>query len=305
MHIENIADLRLLAETERQGSLTGASRVLGMTPAAASATLKRIERRLGLRLFERSTRAMRLTPEGATLLDYARRAMELLEEGEAQALSGSGAIAGTLRLAAPSDLTRSVLLPWLDDFLAAHPGVHLVLQATDRVQDVVRDAVDLALRYGTLADSRLVARRLADTRRVLCAAPAYLARHGVPRTPLELTGHNCLSFHIDSRRYVAWRFEREGVWTEVRVDGDRTTDDAAIAHQWALAGAGVIYKSRLDVAHDLRAGRLVPLLDGWRGESYPLNAVLPGSRFVPQRAKRLVDFLAARFAAEAAANPSP
>jgi DNA-binding transcriptional LysR family regulator len=305
MHIENIADLRLLVETERQGSLTAASRVLGTTPAAASATLKRIERRLGLRLFERSTRAMRLTPEGATLLDYARRAMELLEEGEAQALSGSGAIAGTLRLAAPSDLTRSVLLPWLDDFLAAHPGVHLVLQATDRVQDVVRDAVDLALRYGALADSRLVARRLADTRRVLCAAPAYLARHGVPRTPLELTGHNCLSFHIDSRRYVAWRFEREGVWTEVRVDGDRTTDDAAIAHQWALAGAGVIYKSRLDVAHDLRAGRLVPLLDSWRGESYPLNAVLPGSRFVPQRVKRLVDFLASRFAAEAATYPHP
>ena len=296
MQIENMADLRLLVETERHGSLTAASRVLDTTPAAASATLKRIERRLGLRLFERSTRAMRLTPEGATLLDYARRAIELLEEGEAQALSGSEAIAGTLRLAAPSDLTRSVLMPWLDEFLAAHPRVHLVLQATDRVQDVVRDAVDLALRYGTLADSRLVARQLADTRRVLCAAPDYLARRGTPQAPLDLAGHNCLSFQIDSRRYVAWRFERDGVWTEVRVDGDRSTDDAAIAHQWALAGAGIIYKSRLDVEHDLRAGRLVPLLPAWQGEGYPLNAVLPGGRFVPQRVKRLVDFLAARFA---------
>lgn len=303
MKIENLEDLRVLVETARGGTLTAASRVLGVTPAAASAMLKRLEARLGERLFERSTRAMRLTAEGETLLDYATRALELLQEGEAQVANQARSLLGTVRIAAPSDLTRSVLLPWFDDFVAANPGVKLALSVTDRVQDVMRDAVDVALRYGALSDSRLAARTLATTRRVLCASPGYLARHKAPRTPEELTQHNCLTFHLNHRRYTAWRFEKDGQWTEVRVDGDRDADDAALAHQWAVAGAGVVYKSELDLVHDLREGRLVRLLPAWGGEPYPLNAVLPSNRFVPARVRALVDFLAARFGALAAQKP--
>ncbi|WP_437548062.1 LysR family transcriptional regulator [Sorangium sp. So ce367] len=294
MSIENIDDLRVLVETARRGTLTAAARVLGVTPAAASAMLKRLETQLGERLFERSTRALRLTPEGQILLDYASRALDLLEEGEAQLASQRRSLVGTVRVAAPSDLARSVLLPWLDEFVAAHPGVRLALSVTDRVQDVMRDVVDLALRYGELSDSRLVARALSTTRRVLCASPAYLARHEPPRSPEDLAQHNCLTFHVNHKRHVAWRFEKDGAWTEVRVDGDRDADDAAIAHQWALAGAGLLYKSELDLVHDLREGRLVRLLPGWQGEHYPLNAILPSHRFVPARVRALVDFLAAK-----------
>ena len=297
MKIENLTDLRVLVHTAQGGSLSAAARALGVTPAAASATLKRLESQLGARLFERSTRAMRLTPQGQTLLDYATRALDLLAEGESQVAAEGGALVGTVRVASPSDLTRSTLLPWFDAFLDAHPGVQLALSVGDRPLDVMRDEVDLALRYGPLADSRLVARQLAMSRPLLWASPAYLATHGAPQTPQELQRHNCLTFHRGGRRQGVWRFSKQGQWTAVRVDGDRVADDASLARQWALAGRGVTFKSALDVREDEAAGTLVRLLPDWDTEPYPLHALLPSGRFVPARVRALVDFLAQRFAA--------
>jgi DNA-binding transcriptional LysR family regulator len=297
MKIENLADLHVLVHTARGGTLTAAARTLGITPAAASAALKRLETQLGARLFERSTRAMRLTPQGQTLLDYASRAFELLAEGESLVTADRGALVGTLRVAAPSDLTRSALLPWFDEFLDAHPGLQLALSVGDRPLDVMRDEVDMALRYGALADSRLVARRLADSRPVLCAAPAYLSRHPAPQTPQDLLQHNCLTFHRSGRRQRLWRFARQGQWTEVRVDGDRIVDDASLARQWTLAGRGVTLKSELDIRQDEASGALVRLLPEWDTEPYPLHALLPSGRFVPARVRALVDFLAEKFSA--------
>ncbi|MDM0012230.1 LysR substrate-binding domain-containing protein [Variovorax sp. J22P168] len=305
MKIENVADLRVLVHTARGGTLTAAAAALGITPAAASATLKRLEAQLGTRLFERSTRAMRLTPQGQTLLDYAVRAFDLLAEGESMVLADRGALVGSVRLAAPSDLTRVALLPWLDEFLDRHPGLQLSLSVGDRPLDVTRDEVDVALRYGPLADSRLVARRLADSRPTLCAAPAYLQRHGAPATPHDLLQHNCLTFHQRGRRHRLWRFARLGHWTEVRVDGDRVADDASLAREWALAGRGITLKSALDLERDIAAGHLVRLLPEWETEPYPLHALLPSGRFVPARVRALVDFLALKFDAPARAATSP
>jgi DNA-binding transcriptional LysR family regulator len=297
MKIENLTDLQVLVHTARGGTLTAAARALGVTPAAASATLERLETQVGVRLFERSTRAMRLTAQGQTLLDYAVRAFELLAEGESLVSADRGALVGTLRIAAPSDLTRSTLLPWFDEFLDAHPGLQLALSVGDRPLDVTRDEVDVALRYGALADSRLVARRLADSRPVLCASPAYLHRHPAPQSPHDLLQHNCLTFHRSGRRQRLWRFARDGQWTEVRVDGDRVADDAALAREWAVAGRGITLKSALDVRQDEASGALVRLLPEWDTEPYPLHALLPSARFVPARVRALVDFLAIKFAA--------
>ena len=297
MKIENLADLHVLVQTARGGTLTAAARTLGITPAAASATLKRLEAQLGTRLFERSTRAMRLTSQGQILLDYAQRAFELLAEGESQVDADRAALVGTVRVAAPSDLTRNLLLPLFDEFMQAHPGLQLQLSVADRVLDVMRDEVDVAIRFGTLADSRLVARTLAVARPVLTAAPSYLRRHPAPRTPQELLQHNCLTFDRGGRRHRLWRFCRDGQWTEVRVDGDRSTDDASLAREWALAGAGVMLKSAIDVRADVLRGALVPLLAEWQAEPYPLHALLPSGRFVPARVRALVDFLAGKFSA--------
>lgn len=297
MKIENVADLQVLVLTARLGTLTAAAETMGVTPAAASATLKRLEGQLGVRLFERSTRAMRLTPQGQVLLDYAQRAFELIAEGESQVIDDRAALVGRLRVAAPSDLTRTVLLPWFDEFLHAHPGVRLALSVGDQPLDVVRDEVDVALRYGTLADSRLVARPLAIGRPVLCASPAYLRRHAAPSTPQDLQCHNCITFDRGGRRSRLWRFAQNGQWTEIRVDGDRHVDDASLAREWALAGAGVVLKSGIDLQRDLDAGNLVALLTSWQTEPYPLHALLPSARFVPVRVRTLVDFLGSKFEA--------
>ncbi len=297
MKIENIGDLQVLVQTARGGTLTAAARTLGITPAAASATLKRLETQLGTRLFERSTRAMRLTSPGQILLDYAVRAFELLDEGESQVDADRATLVGTLRVAAPSDLTRNLLLPLFDEFMRDNPGLQLQLSVGDRVLDVLRDEVDVAIRYGALADSRLVARTLAVARPVLSASPDYLRRHPAPRTPQDLARHNCITFDRGGRRHRAWRFCRDGQWTEVRVDGDRSVDDASLAREWAIAGRGIILKSEIDQRRDLESGALVPLLTDWETEPYPLHALLPSGRFVPNRVRALVDFLAARFAA--------
>jgi len=169
----------------------------------------------------------------------------------------------------------------------------------------MRDEVDLALRYGALADSRLVARRLADSRPALCASPAYLHYHPVPQTPHDLLQHNCLTFHRGGRRQRLWRFARHGQWTEVRVDGDRVVDDASLAREWALAGRGITLKSAPDLQHDLASGALVQLLPDWDTEPYPLHALLPSGRFVPARVRALVDFLALKFASIQARETGP
>ncbi|HEY8977429.1 MAG TPA: LysR family transcriptional regulator [Burkholderiaceae bacterium] len=304
MKIENIADLQVLVHTARGGTLTAAARTLGITPAAASATLKRLESQLGARLFERSTRAMRLTPQGQILLDYAARAFELLDEGQSQVHADRATLVGTVRVAAPSDLTRNVLLPLLDEFMLAHPGLQLQLSVADRVLDVTRDEVDVAIRYGALPDSRLVARLLAEAWPICSASPEYLRRHGTPRTPQELARHNCITFDRGGRRHRGWRFWRDGQWTEVRVDGDRSVDDASLAREWAIAGRGIILKSEIDQRRDLASGALVPLLAEWRTEPYPLHALLPSGRFVPNRVRALVDFLVERFSAGPGASAS-
>jgi len=297
MRIENLGDLNVLLLAAKHGSLTAASRELGVTPAAASAALKRMETQLGATLLERSTRSLRPTQQGRILLDYATRAFELLAEGESLATDDGGRLVGTIRLAAPSDLTRVTLLPWLSEFLRLHSELQLNLSVSDRPLDLVRDEVDVAIRYGVLADSRLIARQLAPAEPILCASPAYLAGHAALTRPEDLLQHNCLSFNRAGRRHRVWRFVRDGVWTEVRIDGDRSVDDASLARQWAVEGAGIIFKTNLDVRQDLASGALVQLLPEWHSEPYPLHALLPSGRFVSGRVRALLDFLAAKFKA--------
>ena len=294
--IENLGDLQVLLHTVNGGSLTAAARALAITPAAASATLKRLETQLGTRLFERSTRAMRLTPPGQILLEYAQRAFELLAEGESQLDAERSALVGTVRVSAPSDLARTVLMPMFDEFLHLHPAVKLALNAGDRVLDVLRDEVDLAIRYGELSDSRLVARSLSLAHPVVSASSEYLRRHGTPHTPTDLADHNCIAFMRGGRTFNSWRFGQNGQWTTVRVSGDRIVDDASLAREWAVSGAGIIFMTEIEQQRALQSGKLVRILSEWETDPYPLHALLPSGRFVPNRVRALVDFIAGRFA---------
>jgi len=304
-----LSQLQLFVRLADAGSLSAAARQLQLTPAAASASLKRLESALAVRLVERSTRSMRLTPEGELLREHAQRALGVLDDARSLLGAQREQLEGELHVAAPSDLGREVLGPMLDAFLAQHPGLRLALHVSDAMHDLLREHVDIAVRYGQLADSTLVARPLATTVRVLVASPDYLARHGTPQQPADLVRHNCLSLYLGGRPQVQWRFERDGQASVVRVQGNRRADDGALVRQWTLQGLGIAYKARLDVAADLHAGRLVQLLPAWRGETFPLQAIVPAQRHMPLRVRRLLDELVRRFAEldrdTVAAPPTP
>lgn len=291
-----LADLRLFVRTAELGSLSAAARHLDLSPAVASAALKRLENELDAQLFVRSTRSLRLTAEGERFLAHAREALRNLDEG-AQSLRGDRAeLRGELRISAPSDLGRHALLRWLDAFQQLHPRLQLRLLLSDRVADIYRQPVDVALRYGVPPDSSLIALPLsAGNRRVLCAAPAYLQRHGAPPTPLELGAHNCLRFMLSDELHTHWRFTApDGKPCVVDVRGDRISDDSEAVRRWAVAGLGIAYKSWLDVADDLQAGRLLALCGDWRGEASPLHLISPDRRLLSPAVQRLREFLSAR-----------
>lgn len=291
-----LSQLQLFLRLADAGSLSAAARQLQLTPAAASASLKRLEALLKVRLVERSTRSLRLTPEGELLREHAQRALGSLDDAMSLLGARRERLEGEVHIAAPSDLGRQVLSPVLDGFLAQHPGLRVALHLSDAMHDLRREQVDIALRYGVLRDSGLVARHLHTTTRVLVASPAYLAEHGSPSHPQELERHNCLPLTLGGRAQMVWPFAKGTQTLEVRVSGNRRADDGGLVREWALQGLGVAFKSRLDVLADLRAGRLVALLPLWTRAPFPLHAVLPGNRHVPLRVRRLVDWLAERFA---------
>lgn len=293
-----IDDLQVFVQTAEAGSFSAAARQLDLTPALASSAVQRLERELGLRLFVRSTRSMRLSDEGSRYLPHARGVLDALAAGREALDQGRAEIGGPLRLSVPSDLGRQVLLPWLDDFQAQHPRLQLQLRLSDRFTDLFRATVDAGIRYGQLADSGLVSLPLApDNRRIACAAPAYLARHGRPATPAELKQHNCLRYVMGDHTHERWTFQlptAQGGPQAVPVRGDRISDDGEVVRRWALAGHGVTYKSALDVAADLQAGRLVALFPLAWGEPAPLQMVCPDRASLSPALQQLRDFLVAR-----------
>jgi DNA-binding transcriptional LysR family regulator len=290
-------DLSIFVLAVDNGSLSAAARVLNIAPAAASAGVKRLEAELGARLLARSTRSLALTQEGEHYLQHARRALSDLQAGQDALALGRQAIGGEVSLSIPSDLGRSVLAGWLDDFLAEHPAVALHVRISDRLVDMFRQRVDAVVRYGAPDDSSLVALPLApDNRRVLCAAPAYFARHGVPQTPDDLQRHNCLRLALSDTTHDQWTFHGKADTQVVRVTGNRVADDGELVRRWAVAGHGIAYKSRLDVLADLRAGHLRAALTDWQGEAAPLHLICTHRLALSPTLMRLRDVLRERIA---------
>ncbi|MGE7139605.1 LysR substrate-binding domain-containing protein [Luteibacter sp. NPDC031894] len=293
-------DVQLFVQTVDAGSFSAAARLNGVTPAMASNAVQRLERELNVRLFVRSTRSMRLSDDGERYLPHARAMLASVAEGTRSLAEGRGEITGLLRLAVPSDLGRNVLLPWLDAFQAEHPGITLQLRVSDRTADLHRHPIDAAVRYGVLEDSSLVAQPLLpDNRRVACASPDYVARHGAPAHPDDLREHNCLCFVLGELVHDRWTFALPQGSCTIKVTGNRVSDDGEVTHRWGLAGHGVIYKSRADIAHDLATGRLVDLFPGL-GELAPLSLVSAHRTQLTPAVQRLKEFLRERLARDVA-----
>ncbi|WP_353949486.1 LysR substrate-binding domain-containing protein [Xanthomonas indica] len=274
------------------GSLSAAARQLDLTPAVASVALKRLETELGTRLLARSTRSLRLTPDGERYLQYARNVLEQVEAGRNAVAQGRKMIGGAVSLSMPSDLGRTVLLRWLDAFQAQYPSVSLQIRIGDQITDMIRAPVSVAIRYSVSEDSSLVALPLApENRRVLCASPGYFLRHGRPTTPADLARHNCLRFALSDALHDRWTFFGGGTPEVVAVHGDRSSDDGELVRRWAVAGLGIAYKSRLDVLDDLRAGRLEAALTEFEGERAPLHLVCAHRAMLSPTVNALRDFL--------------
>ena len=290
----NTADLTLFVRTADTGSITAAASQLDITPAAASAALKRLENQLDAQLFIRSTRQLRITAEGERFLLHCRQALAALDEGRASLQSLSGKIAGELRLSVSSDLGRNVVLPWLDEVMDQHPELSLHLSVSDSLSDFYMDRVDVALRYGEPEDSSMVAFHIAQMERIVCTSPGYIQQLGEPTTPQELKHHNCLLYRLRSRVFDSWEFVGPNENYKIKVSGDRDSDDADIVRRWAVAGKGIAFKSRLDMAADLQAGRVVQLLQGFPSIPASIYLVCPSRKQVTPAVLLLRDMLRER-----------
>jgi DNA-binding transcriptional LysR family regulator len=297
-------DLSLFIRSAALGGFSEAAREADLLPGQVSAAIKRLERELDVRLFARSTRSIRLTGEGERYLPFAQEALDALHAGHEHMRGEQGELSGVLQIAAPSDLGRNVLLPWLAAFRRAHPKLTLRMFFSDRVTDVFRDPVDVAIRYGTMDDGSFVALPLAPAnRRVLLASPGYVKRHGQPETLDALADHNCLVYFLSGGVHDKWSFHEEGKRRVLKVRGSLQTDDGDIVRRLALDGEGVVYKSWLDVSEDVRAKRLVVLLKHLEGESAPLHLVCPHRKQFSPVVQQLHQLLRQRCEALAVAMP--
>ncbi len=305
MKMIRLDDVQIFVHTVDYGSFSEAARQLNIAPAHASASVQRLEKVLDTRLFTRSTRSMQLSEAGERYLPHARVMIGALEQGQQALANSRGALSGPLRLSAPSDFGRNLLLPWLDDFQHRHPGLSLHLKMSDRAADLIRQPLDAVVRYGALPDSSLLAMKLVDNnRRALCAAPSYLERHGAPTKIEDLRRHNCLRYVWSEQIHERWRFTPRGGERTVAVTGNRISDDADAVRRWAVAGEGIVYKSRLDLIDDLKAGRLVELFPPEDCEPAPLHLICAHRAQLSPAINALHAFLRERCAALLASHPS-
>lgn len=296
MNHDLASSLEFFVLLARHRNLSTVARLLDLTPPAATKRLAQLEARLGVRLVNRTTRSISLTPEGETYLHYATRILADVREME-EVVSSSGSVPkGLLRINATLGFGRTAIAPIVSEFALHHPQVEVQLDVTDRPIDLVESGVDLGIRFGALPDQRLVARRVLSNRRFLCAAPRYLARHGTPASLRDLADHQCIIHRQNEDAYGVWRFTRDGRAETVKVHGALSSNDGDIALNWALDGHGILVRSEWDLAKYLESGRLRVVLPEFILPSADLFVYYPSKRDLSARTRAFIDFLMARFA---------
>ena len=293
--MDRIAQLAAFVRTVELGSQAEAARELGVTPAMVGRYIRGLEDRLGARLLNRTTATQSLTEAGAMFHARAGALLEDLAAAEAAVTDRQAAPAGTLRISAPMVFGAKYLAAALARFGMAHPGVSIELTLNDRQVDLVEEGYDLALRIGHLADSGLVARRLAPCRLVVVAAPAYLGAFGTPETPEALLGHNCLTYAYASEGRVARFTGRDGRVAVVEVRGRLAANNGEALHEAAMAGAGIVISPTFIAGDAIRDGRLRPVLTEWAMRPLSLYAVFPSARHLAPKVRVCVDYLVGCF----------
>lgn len=289
--MDSLADMRTLVAIARDGSLSAAARELSVSVAMVSKRVTALEARLGVRLLNRTTRRCTLTEEGQRYVRDCQRILDDVSEMESSVAASAVEATGTIRVTATTAFGRRVLAPLLAGFGEAHPKVHVSVSLSDALQDLATGRHDLAVRVGPLTDSTLVATKLARNRRLVVGSPDYLARAGVPIEPRDLLAHRCIVIRGSSEALLEWTFETDGGLVHVPVRGAISTDNGDLQQELAVLGAGLALKSAWDVADDIHAGRLVPVLTNHPCPPADLYAVHLSRHFQARRVTALVTYL--------------
>jgi DNA-binding transcriptional LysR family regulator len=290
---DGVGDIELFHAIVEAGGISAGALALGSSPPAVSRRLSALEARLGVRLAERSARRFRLTDEGALYYEHCRNILANLRDAEAEVSARGASARGLLKVGAPMELGRRRIAPLLAEFAARHPALEVHLVLSDVGLEVGEDGLDIALRIDRPDDPAVIARKIASTRRVLCAAPAYLALRGRPRRPADLAGHECLRLARRHRLFDRWRFHSGSGLEEIRVGGHLSSASGDVLHAWALEGRGLSLEAHWDVAEDLQAGRLIECLADCQLDPIELFAAFLPGQPLPLRVRLFVDFMAA------------
>jgi LysR family transcriptional regulator, transcriptional activator for dmlA len=294
------ADLGFFAALAAAGSLSAAGRELGISTPAVSKRLAAMEQRLAVPLVNRTTRRMGLTPEGETLLAHARRILASIDDLQHLLGASRGEPQGLLRVNATLGFGRAHVAPLVARFVKQHPKVEVQLQLSASPPPLSDDSFDLCIRFGPPPEARVFARRIAGNRRLLVAAPSYLARAGEPKVPADLARHNCIGIRQGDEAYGLWRLSPSrgsgaGREQAIKTRGNLTTNDGEIAVQWALAGLGILMRAEWDIECYLANGRLQAVLPLWRTPDADIHAVWPQAQQHSTRVRAFVDFVVRAF----------
>jgi len=283
--------------------LAAAGRDLGLSPATMTARLQALEERYGVKLLNRSTRHVSLTDSGELYYKACIDILDNVDEVENLIQNGVKEVKGSLKIVAPKDIGKQYILPILNEFSELYPDVVPYLYLNDHISNIAESGMDIVIRYGELADSSLILRRLSPSRRVLCASPEYLAKHGTPLKPQDLVNHDCLVMLRSNEELKTWHFQEQDKKRSITVVPKRFSDDGEVIRRWALEGAGIALKSILDVQADINNLRLVTVLNGYMKNfntstsvsSADLNVVYISKNYQPKRIRLFLDFIFERF----------
>lgn len=291
-----IDSLRVFVRVTELGSITSGGRDLRLTPAVASKRIKELEKHLGVRLFNRTTRSLTPTEVGRVFYDHARKVLESLDEAEAVVANFSDTPRGVIRMTAPLGIGRQIIAPMVPEFTDLYPETSVQMRLTDRNVDMMGERLDVAFFLGVPKESELTLRKIAECDRVICAAPAYLERKGAPQVPEDLMsdGHNCLLLRYPRSPEYFWLLDTPDGQRKFEVSGKYDADDSDVLTGWALAGAGIANKPLFDVADHLEAGRLVEVLPQARPVPSIFGCLYPHRKLQDPKIRLFVDFVADR-----------
>ncbi|PSU83172.1 LysR family transcriptional regulator [Photobacterium phosphoreum] len=301
--MDKFSDMTLFISIVKNQGLAAAGRELGLSPATVTARLQALEDRYGVKLLNRSTRHLSLTESGAMYHQASLDIIDSVKETENLLQTGSQEVRGTIKIAAPRDIGKQYISPIISAFCELYPDVVPYLYLDDKLTNLAESGIDIVIRYGELADSNLISRKLASSRRVLCATPQYLANKDTPITPQDLADHHCLAMIRSNEELKTWHFSDDTQHNVITVLPKRFSDDGEVIRQWALDSAGIALKSILDIEQDIKQQRLVTVLDGYMKNfnastssvSADLNVIYQSRQYQPKRLRLFIDFLITRF----------